>query len=104
MAKYRYTLNYDGNYGYVEFDDETKGLDIKLSGDGAAAAKARVRTFLTNPQTMDIPGPKGLQEFETRTLLATDDAQTFKIVLTRLWVNTNVLVEWSMPPGSVDSL
>jgi len=104
MSKSRYTLNFEGNYGYVEFDDETKNIEIKLGGDGAAAAKARVRTFLTQPQTMDIPGKKGLQEFETKTLLATDDAETFRIVLTRLWVNTNVLVEWSMPPGGVDNL
>ena len=96
MAKHQITLNSFCKYGYVEYDDETKKITVVLEGD--SEAKQKVEEYLSKPQTMDVPGPKGLREFTTVTLNAADNFEDFKVVLTRLWVNTNVRVEWSMPP------
>lgn len=102
MATECITLNYEGNYGYVEFNDETKELHIFIPN--SSAMEQTVREYLTTPQTMDIPGKNGIREFETVTLHALDSVEVFKIVMTRLWVNTQVLVEWSIPPKAMDNL
>ena len=39
MSKFAVTLNYHGNYGYVEYDSENKKAEIVL---GVAEAKAKV--------------------------------------------------------------
>ena len=43
MSKFAVTLNYHGNYGYVEYDSENKKAEIVL---GVAEAKAKVEKFL----------------------------------------------------------
>jgi hypothetical protein len=102
MATETITLNYKGCYGYVEFNDETKKLDIQIPDHEDIVQK--VREYLTTPHTMDVPGDKGLCEFETVTVNAMESISQFKLALTRLWVNTEVLVEWSMPPHMVENL
>ena len=66
MSKFAVTLNYHGNYGYVEYDSENKKAEIVL--------------------------------------VVAEAISNFKICLTRLWFNTDVLVEWSMPPGMTENL
>ena len=38
------------------------------------------------------------------TITGADNYEDFGVVLTRLWVNADVRVEWSMPPGMADNL
>ena len=102
MAKHKVTLNAHGQYGFAEYDDETK--EIVVSIKGAKEDVKAVEEYLASPQTMDMPGPKGLREFTTMTFNAKDSVEDFKTVLSRLWVNTKVLVEWSMPPDSMEKL
>ncbi len=102
MAKHKVTLNSHCNYGYVEYDDETKKIIVSIPGD--LVAQKRVEEYLSAPQTMDVPGTKSIREFETVTLNAADNFEDFGVVLTRLWVNADVRVEWSMPPGMADNL
>jgi hypothetical protein len=102
MAKHKVTLNSHCNYGYVEYDDETKKITVSIPGD--LEAQKRVEEYLFQTQTMDVPGEHGLREFETVTLNAMNNYEDFGVVLTRLWVNAGVRVEWSMPPGMADNL
>ena len=97
--KHSITLNADGHYGVASYDEETKEYTISIPG--AAEAEQRVLAFLAKPLTMDIP-TDNIREFQTVTLLAQDSVENFRWVLTRLWVDTKVLVEWSMPPALVD--
>lgn len=102
MTKHKITLNSHCNYGYVEYDNETKKIIVSIPGD--LAAQKRVEEYLSKPQTMDVPGAKSIREFKTVTLNAADNFEDFGVVLTRLWVNADVRVEWSMPPGMADNL
>ena len=102
MAKHKVTLNAHCSYGYVEYDDDTKKITVSIPGN--LAAQKRVEDYLGMPQTMDVPGKQGIREFETVTLNAVDNYEDFGVVLTRLWVNADVRVEWSMPPGMADNL
>ena len=40
----------------------------------------------------------------TKTLEPLADIESFKVALTRLWGNTGVRVEWSIPVGMADDI
>ena len=101
MSKFSVTLNYHGNYGYVEYDSENKKAEIVL---GVAEAKAKVEKFLNEKLTLDVQEGGTVRQFVTKTLDPLENLDNFKICLTRLWFNTDVLVEWSMPPGMTENL
>ena len=88
MSKFAVTLNYHGNYGYVEYDSENK----------------KVEKFLNEKLTLDVQEGDTVRQFVTKTLDPLENLDNFKICLTRLWFNTDVLVEWSMPPGMTENL
>ena len=101
MSKFAVTLNYHGNYGYVEYDSGNKKAEIVL---GVAEAKAKVEKFLNEKLTLDVQEGGTVRQFVTKTLDPLENLDNFKIWLTRLWFNTDVLVEWSMPPGMTENL
>ena len=102
MAKNEFTINYEGHYGVVCYDDETKEITARIPDNDAMAEK--VVEFLSEPHTMDVPQKDIISEFQTITINPKDSLLDFKQTLTRLWVNTGVLVEWSMPPFAMDNL
>ena len=55
MSKFAVTLNYHGNYGYVEYDSENKKAEIVL---GVAEAKAKVEKFLKKSSIPKILGDR----------------------------------------------
>ena len=93
MEKFTVTLNHHAHYGYVEYDPETKTANVVLD---VPEAKARVEEFLSKGET--------IRQFVTKTLMPLDSLENFKNCLGRLWFNTGVRVEWSMPPGAMDNL
>ena len=101
MSKFAVTLNYHGNYGYVEYDSENKQAEVVLS---VPEAKAKVEKFLSEKMTLDVQEGDTVRQFVTKTLEPLASLENFKICLTRLWFNTDVSVEWSMPPGMMENL
>lgn len=101
MSKFAVTLNYNCNYGYVEYDEDTKTATVTLS---VADAKAKVERFLAEPVTLDVPEGATIRNFVTKTLNPLESLESFKICMTRLWMHTDVRVEWSMPPGMAEKL
>lgn len=101
MSTFSVTLNYNCNYGYVEYDDVAKTATVNLP---AAQAKAAVEKFLASPLTLDLPQGETIRDFVTKTLQPLESMESFKLCLTRLWGKTGVRVEWSMPPGMAENL
>lgn len=101
MSMFTVTLNYHGNYGYVEYDSENKQAEVVLS---VPEAKAKVEKFLSEKLTLDVQEGDTVRQFVTKTLEPLASLENFKICLTRLWFNTDVSVEWSMPPGMMENL
>lgn len=101
MSKFAVTLNYHCNYGFVEYDEENKTAVVTLS---VPEAKEKVEKFLSEPLTCDVPEGETIRNFVTKTLDPLASLDNFKTCLTRLWVNTDVRVEWSMPPGLAEKL
>lgn len=96
MSTYTVALNYQANYGYVEYDEATKTAKVTLSVE---EAKAAAENFFRTPLTLNVPNGETIRDFETITIDPLADMKSFKLALTRLWVNTGVRVEWSLPPG-----
>lgn len=101
MENFIVTLNYQGNYGFVEYVEALKTALVTL---GVPEAKAQVEEFLKTPLTLDIPEGDTIRQFVTVTLEPLSSLDNFKICLGRLWFNTGVRVEWSVPPGMMENL
>ena len=101
MEKFAVTINYHGNYGYIEYDPETKQADVHLDMEGP---KAAVEKYLAEPHTFKICVGPAIRDFEEVTLRALDSLESFQLCLTRMWVAIDVRVEWSMPPGMAENL
>lgn len=101
MSTFIVTLNYNCNYGFVEYNETSKTAAVTLS---VAEAKAAVEQFLATPLTLDIPHGETIRDFVTETLEPLASMENFKTCMTRLWGKTGVRVEWSMPPGMAEKL
>ena len=101
MSTFAVTLNYKCNYGFVEYNEETKTALVTLP---VAEAKAAVEKFLATPLTLDVPQGETIRDFVTKTLEPLASLEDFKVSMTRLWGQTGVRVEWSMPPGLAERL
>lgn len=102
MAIHSVTLNYQGHYGYLDYNDETKEMTVFIPDEEEAAQKAR--DYLAQPHTQEVPNGECTYHFGPVTVDAKNSWEECKEVLTRLWFNTGVLVEWSMPPRMTNDL
>ena len=103
MEKVKYTLNWDGNYGYVEYDEEAQAAQVVIEGAPTEIIN-QVEEFLSKELTLDLPEGDNVRNFKTYTLKPLESLENFRVCLTRLWNESGVLVEWSMPPGMADKL
>ena len=101
MEKFTVTLNYKCTYGFVTYDEETKSAEVTIASE---EAKKLVEDFLAKPLTLEVPDGEDIRTFVEVTLDPLSSLENFKICMTRLWVNTMVRVEWSMPPGMAETL
>jgi len=101
MDKFSVTINYHGRYGYIEYDPDTKTAKVELT---LPEQKAAVEKFLSQKLHLSIPEGETIREFVAKDLDPLGSLDNFKTCITRLWVNTGVRVEWSMPPGMTESL
>jgi len=101
MEKFAVTINYRANYGYIEYDPETKTADIHFP---LADKKAEVDAYLHQEHTFSIQSGETIRDFKKVTLNPLSDLTSFQLCLTRMWEATDVRVEWSMPPGMAETL
>jgi len=93
MENFSVAISYRGSLGWVEYDEATRKVIVNL---GDADGKARAEKFLTTTHEIKIPH-ETLLDFTAETIDPTANADSLKIVLTRLWEATGVHVDWSRP-------
>lgn len=86
-------ISYGENLGYVEFDETTKKVIVVL---GDEEGKKKAENFLSQVHEIKIPH-ETLLDFTAEKIDPQADAESLKLVLTRLWENTGVHVDWSRP-------
>ncbi len=79
--------------GYIEYDPETKSVQIFLKNK---AAIEKAMEYLHQPQTMQIPHHT-MNDFTTITIEPLANVDNFQLALTRLWEYSNVYIDWSRP-------
>ena len=86
-------VSYGEDLGYIEFDEESKKVNVVIDNE---VAKRKAEEFLSQVHEIKIPH-KTLLDFTTEKFNPQSDAESLKIVLTRLWEATGVHVDWSRP-------
>ena len=79
--------------GWVEYDREAKTVKVCLDD---AQAVADAEKFLSEKHEIRVPH-ETLRDFSEVTVDPLADEKSFQLVLTRLWENTGVHVDWSRP-------
>jgi hypothetical protein len=90
---YRVAIHHDNDCGYIEYDPDTKKVRVVL--DDAVKRRA-VESFLQSNHIIRV-AQRTLRDFREFTVAPNQDLGTLKLVLTRLWQDTGVLVDWSRP-------
>ena len=83
MAIKSVTLNYNGHYGALDYNEETKELTVTIKGE--TQIEQKVMDFLAAPHKMEVPIDACTYHFEELTFLARDSWKDCQQVLTRLW-------------------
>ena len=86
-------VSYNGALGYVEYDEENKKVNVVL---GDEDGKNKAEEFLSKVHEIQIPH-ETLLDFTEEKIDPQKDADSLKIVLTRMWEATGVHVDWSRP-------
>lgn len=90
---YKVVIRNDMDYGYVQYNTETKELEVVLKDE---AKREQVKQYLTARQTLMAP-QQTLLDFCEHTMVPVDNVDNLKLALTRLWNHTGILVDWSHP-------
>ncbi|MBP2656107.1 MAG: hypothetical protein H6Q73_3676 [Firmicutes bacterium] len=88
---FRVAIHYDNDCGYIEYDPDKREIRVVLGNQDKRQA---VEEFLAKPHMVWVP-KHTLQDFEEVRLVAADNLESLKILLTHLWEHTKVLVDWS---------
>ena len=91
---YKVTFNINATYGYVAYDDTKHIIEVSFP-DTVVADK--IKMFLATEQQINMPSANNVSEFSSKSYLAANSMQDFQTVLTRLWENLGVHVDWSFP-------
>lgn len=90
---FRVGIHYLNDYGYIEYDPDTKKVMVKLADD---AKRKEVESYLATQHVFRV-AHKTLLDFEELKTVPTESLENLKLCLTRLWEATDVLVDWSRP-------
>ncbi len=89
---YRVAIRHDNDCGYIEYDIDAKKITVIL--DDAVIRRA-IEAYLAGRHV--LRQAQSLLDFSETTARADESLAAFKLALTKLWVNTDVLVDWSRP-------
>ena len=86
--KYSVAISCRSDLGYLEYDENTKMVNIVLANE---EAKKRVDDFLHTDLTIQIPH-ETLHDFTTVTIKPLENVDSLELALTRLWETTGFII------------
>lgn len=90
---FRVAVHYGNDNGYIEYDSVNKKVNVALVDE---SKRREAEEFLTRTHVIGVP-QSNIRDFKDETVEPLKDIESFKLVLTRLWENTGVHVDWSRP-------
>ena len=91
---FKVVIHFAAEYGQVEYNEATKTARVVLAD---AEKRQAVEKYLTEPHVILNADGDDLRTFHPKPLVPTDDLDSFKLALTRLWHHTGIYVDWSRP-------
>jgi hypothetical protein len=91
---HKFSIHFAAVFGRVDYDSTEKTFQVFL--DDAGYKKA-VENYLSLPHVIQNADGDDLRTFHPLTVVPTENLESFKLALTRLWQNTGVYVDWSRP-------
>ena len=93
---YKVTFNVDDKYGYIALDEKQKEVSV-VYPDADVAKK--ILAWLNTEHSISVPDDsKPIYEFVEKKFLASRSKKEFEVVLTRIWEELEVHIDWSFPP------
>lgn len=90
---FQVAIHVGNSYGRIEYDPVSKTAKVILDNE---TKRKEVESFLNRPQTM-LQAQKSLLDFRSVEINPLETLDSLKLALTKLWINTEVLVDWSRP-------
>lgn len=81
MEKFTVTINYHGNYGYIEYNPDTKSAAVHL---GVEEPRVAVEKYLAEPHTFKVCVGPTIRDFQEVTLQPLESLENFQLCLTRM--------------------
>ena len=89
---FQVAIHHDNDCGYIEYHPDTRKITVVLDD---AAKRREVEAYLSRPHTIRVA--ETLLDFSEKTVPANESLAVLQVVLTDLWVHTEVYVDWSRP-------
>lgn len=80
-------------YGYVEYNPTSQEVSVHLADE---IKKAAIEEYLSSRHRIKT-AQNDLREFKEIDILPTENLESLKLALTRMWEATEVCVAWSRP-------
>lgn len=91
---FKVVIHFAVEYGQIEFDMQEKTIRVVLDDPDK---KRTVEKYLSEPHVIGSADGKDVHTFHAKKVLATENIDSMKLALTRLWQHTGVYVDWSRP-------
>lgn len=100
MKQDKITISHGGKYGSIAFDPVNKSVAIVLED---SAVKSIILNYLQKEHIINTPD-QSATKFSNKKYYAFDSLDSFNVVMSRMWENTGVHVDWSIPSDTIDFL
>ena len=90
---FKVAIHFDEDNGCIEYNPVTKDVKVVL---GNAAKREEIEAYLNKEQVIRVT-EKGLRDFIDKKVMPSSSLAVLQVVLTKLWENTGVFVDWSKP-------
>lgn len=91
---YKVSINVDSTYGHIAYNEQSKEITVEFPD--AAVTKA-ILTYLNQPHIINEPKSPSTCDFIEREHLAKNSKEDLQLVLSRMYNNLQVHVNWSIP-------
>lgn len=92
--QYKVSINVGDNWGYVQYDQQTQEISVVFPIE---QIRSKILDYLNQAHTINTPAPGSIIDFRPGEYLAKESLHSFQTVLTRMWNNIHVHVNWSIP-------
>ncbi len=90
---YSVAISFGSDLGWIDFDEQAHEIEVHIANE---QAKKTVEEYLGREHTIQVPH-QTLMDFTEETFDPKADLRSFQTVLTRLWGETGIQVDWSRP-------